>query len=392
MPNSQFQSFETRNNSTPEEFEILKTAPTKDYRNILFLCSNILDLPVTVLLVSNGEGFSIKTAHGLAPQEIEYDSNLLREVLNKEELYLDDAQKICSGPEDFSFSAALPLLTREGHRLGLILALGKESRKMSADKKRSLEILGEQVLYLVEYRKQNNKILRVQRQLEQKYAELEKFASVVSHDLKSPLANIISLTELLKEENQENMNQEAREYIDFLSQASHNLRSYIDGILGFYRSERILEKAEEDVVLQKFFEGIVKLYAVKPDVEISYPRNGTLKKVNKAALTQIFMNLISNALKYNNKPRRTVDIEFEATPSYYLFEVKDNGNGISEENFARIFDLFTTLEENDREGYPGSGIGLATVKKLLDHMNAEIEIESELGKGSNFMLKIRRSC
>ena len=390
MPDSEYSNSQHRNSSLSEELEILRTAPTKDYQDILFLCRIICEAPAAVLLILDEDKFWIKAAHGLAQEKADFDFPRLKKIINAKKLVILDEQEKLEHNLNFSGYVALPLLTQEEHQIGILLSMGEKNTSLNSDKKNAFKILGEQILNLVEYRRQNNKILRVQHQQEQKYAELEKFASVVSHDLKSPLANIISLTELLKEESLDSMNAEARQYIDFLSQASHSLRSYIDGILVFYRSEKILEKEEEDVDLQKFFERIIKLYAVKHDVEINYPRRGVLKKVNKAALTQIFMNLISNALKYNNKPHRKVDISFQATPTHYFFEVKDNGNGIQKEHFSRIFNLFTTLDENDRDGNPGSGIGLATVKKLLDHMNAEIDIESQPGKGSNFMFKIRR--
>ncbi|MGB7842093.1 MAG: ATP-binding protein, partial [Salinimicrobium sp.] len=87
-----------------------------------------------------------------------------------------------------------------------------------------------------------------------------------------------------------------------------------------------------------------------------------------------------------------VEINFKEDENFYFFEVKDNGNGIPKESYDKIFDLFTTLDEDDRHGNPGSGIGLATVKKLLHHMGGDIEIESEPGRGSNFKFKIKRAC
>ncbi|NJW55781.1 histidine kinase dimerization/phospho-acceptor domain-containing protein, partial [Salinimicrobium oceani] len=97
-------------------------------------------------------------------------------------------------------------------------------------------------LNVVVFGKQKNQYQRIQKDLEQRYHDLEKFASVVSHDIKSPLANIISLVDLLKEENKENFDEETSQYIEYLSQASHSLRNYVDGLLILYRSERILEK------------------------------------------------------------------------------------------------------------------------------------------------------
>lgn len=394
MPDSDIQKFQGRHHPEPEEFLILKTAPNKDFTDILYLCANLLAAPVAALLIIEKEGNFIKTSYNTSQDEVPNHEALWKITLQEDEISsfdLKQDERFRHVPTNFSRYIAVPLNTNSGEALGLIMIFDDKKGDLDQNQINCLNILKDQIINLVTFRKQKNQYLRVQNKLEQKYRELEKFASVVSHDLKSPLANIISLTELLKEENKDNFNDDTRQYIDYLSQASHSLRSYVDGLLIFYRSEKILEKEEEDVDLKTFFTEIMNLYTVDPGVTINYPTTGILKQVNKAALTQIFMNLISNALKYNNKPQRRVDIHFYPTEDFYKFEVIDNGNGIPSEKFDKIFELFTTLDSNDRDGNPGSGIGLATVQKLLHHMHGEIKIESEPGKGSNFKFKIKRT-
>lgn len=395
MPDTQFPNLENRHHPGPEEFRIIKTSPPKDFTDILFLASQVSGCSVAALqIVENGKAW-VKTAVGVAIEDLPQNEKLWREVLEKKDLTvipdLEQAEIFAqNGFPPFTFYAGLPLVTSAGQALGVLMLFDKEKKQLDADQKKALQVLVQQILNLVAFRKQTNEFQRVRQNLEQRYKDLEKFASVVSHDIKSPLANIISLTELLKEENKGNFNEETSQYIDFLTQASYSLRNYVDGLLVFYRSDKILEKEEEDVDLKNFFENITKLYAVKPDVEINYPQYGRLERVNKAALTQIFFNLISNGLKYNNKDQRRVDILFEPTDEFYKFEVRDNGNGIPKESFKKIFELFSTLDLNDRDGNPGSGIGLATVQKLVHHMGGDINIESEPGKGSIFMLQIKR--
>lgn len=392
MPQSQIQNIENRQHPAPEEFHILKTSSEKDFSELLFLCTECVQGSVAALfIVESGKGW-IKTSYGLSPEEVPNDEELWNRILEQDGIITFDEEDLEELGRDLGGLIGVPLETASGEKLGLIAIFDPVVSEPSKNQKRSLRILANQILNVVVFRKQNNQYQRMQQDLEQRYRELERFASVVSHDIKSPLANIISLVDLLKEENQDNFDEETQQYIEFLSQASHSLRTYVDGLLVFYRSERILEREEEDVDLKTFFENLTKLFTVDPGVEIDYPLLGTLKRVNKAALTQIFMNLISNALKYNNKDDRRVEIIFRALEDYYEFEVRDNGNGIPKENFEKIFDLFTTLDLNDRDGNPGSGIGLATVKKLLNHMGGEIQIESEPEIGSNFKFQIKRSC
>ena len=392
MPDSHIQNNESRLQTAPEEFSILRNTSEKDFSELLFLCAETVQAPMAALvIVENGNSW-VKSSYGCALEEIPYWDDLWTRILQQDDILVfnrEDLQKI---HRFYSGVIGVPLETASGEKLGVLVLLDPEINKLTEVQKRSLKILVNQMLKVVVFGKQKNQYQRVQKDLEQRYHDLEKFASVVSHDIKSPLANIISLVDLLKEENKEKLNEETQQYIEYLSQASHSLRNYVDGLLIFYRSERILDRKEEDVELNPFFETLTNLYTVDPGVQIIYPLHGILKQVNKAALTQIFMNLISNALKYNDKEERRVEITFKASQDFYFFEVKDNGNGIPEESFDKIFDLFTTLDLNDRDGNPGSGIGLATVKKLLDHMGGKISIESDPGIGSNFKFQIKRSC
>ncbi len=392
MPDSQIQNGESRQHPAPEEFLILKTSADQDFSELLFLCAQIVDAPIAALIiVENGQSW-VKSTYGLPLEDLDVKTEFWEQVLEQDEIFAFNEKDLTGLDFDSKKIIAVPVVTSSGEKLGVIGLFDPHNLELGRNHKRSLKLLVKQILNIIAFKKQNNQYQRMQQDLEQRFKELEKFASVVSHDIKSPLANIISLVDLLKEENKEKFDEETRQYIEFLSQASHSLRNYVDGLLVFYRSERILEKEEEDVDLKSFFDNLTNLYTVDPDVEITYPRSGVLKKVNKAALTQIFMNLISNALKYNQKEKRHVEILFDALENYYTFEVRDNGNGIPPESFEKIFDLFTTLDLNDRDGNPGSGIGLATVKKLLTHMGGDINIESEPGIGSNFKFRIKRSC
>ncbi|WP_029036142.1 sensor histidine kinase [Salinimicrobium xinjiangense] len=392
MPQPQIQNSESRQHPAPEEFHILKTSSETDFSDLLFLCAEAVYAPVVALVIVESGNSWIKASYGISPEAVPDDEEFWNQILEQDGIVSFTRQELEELNRGFEGLIGVPLETLSGEKLGLVAIFNPKETELSNNQQRSLKILVNQILSVIVFRKQNNQYQRMQQDLEQRYKELERFASVVSHDIKSPLANIISLVDLLKEENQDNFDEETQQYIEFLSQASHSLRTYVDGLLVFYRSERILEKEEEDVDLKTFFGNLTNLFTVDPGVTIIYPEQGTLKKVNKAALTQIFMNLISNALKYNNKDERQVNIDFQASEDFYEFEVIDNGNGIPRENFEKIFDLFTTLDLNDRDGNPGSGIGLATVKKLLNHMGGDIQIESEPGVGSNFKFQIKRSC
>lgn len=380
------------------DFNISKTAE-EDFNQLTFLAATLCHAPTAFLSIIDRNDVWLKSKTGINIEEIARKNSFAQLTLESEKsifcLNYTDAPKVFMDAEKyyentFRFYIGVPIKNSQGYTIAVLSVLDKKERQLKKYQVEGLNALANQCLKLFEFAKQNKKLKIIQRKLKQKYQELEKFASVVSHDIKSPLANIISLTELLKIENQGKFNEETTQYLNYLNESSYSLRSYVDGILSFYRSEHILEKDYENVDLHHLLSGIAHLYDVINDVEIDYPNTATLHHVNKAALTQVFLNLVANALKYNRKAIRKIQITFKQTEAFYHFGVIDNGDGFSEENSSKIFELFTTLDTNDRDGNPGSGIGLATVKKLITSMGGTIKVSSKPNEGSNFQFSIKR--
>ena len=376
----------------------LTRLPDKEYDQITYLTASVCDAPIAYLGIIDSDIIWFKSTYGTNIKETERKNSFSTAALNSgEEIYSVNYsenpalfQQNAGNFKDYKFYAGIVIKDVQNFPIAVLSILDTEERKLEKKHEKALEALSCQSMKLIEFSKQNNQFQKVQNQLKQKYRELEKFASLVSHDIKSPLANIISLTELLKVENKGKFDEETTQYLDYLVESSYSLRNYVDGILSFYRSEHILEKDYENVDLSQILQGIAKLYEVADDVVINYPSSVTLHNVNKAALTQVFLNLISNGLKYNKKEFRKIDVSFEETDNYYLFEVADNGEGFPEEKTSEIFDLFTTLDTTDRDGNPGSGIGLATVKKLVNNMGGTITVSSTPGVGSSFKFTVQR--
>lgn len=382
-----------------ESYNLSNFCIDPEYEELTFLTATIFKVPVAYLSIIEPSRICFKAKHGLDLEKIERKNSFSQLALSSgKDLFsirYQDGPEIFQKArelykEEYKFYCGVLLKDPNGYPLGALNILDKEERILEDSQKQVLRALANQSMKLIEFSKQKHQFQIIQQKLKQKYEELEKFASLVSHDIKSPLANIISLTELLKEENKGKLNEETTQYLNYLVESSYALRNYVDGILSFYRSEHILEKDYENVDLHQLLQGIAKLYEVSDDVIIIYPEDVVLKNVNKAALTQVFLNLISNGLKYNQKEIREVQVSFEEQESYYFFEVRDNGEGFPEENSARIFELFTTLDITDREGNPGSGIGLATVKKLVQSMGGNIKVKSTPGVGSTFSFTIQR--
>ncbi len=382
-----------------ESYNLTKFTNNPDFDEITHLIASICKVPVSSLSIIYPSKIKFISQFGMEVDERDRENSFSQATFssgkriftlnyNDAPSLFDDAEKTLG--KKFSFYAGVLLKDPSGYPLGALNILDTQERQLEDNQIHALKVLANQSMKLIEFRKQKHQFQVVQNKLKQKYEELEKFASLVSHDIKSPLANIISLTELLREENVGKLDEETVQYLNYLVESSYALRNYVDGILSFYRSDHILDKDNENVDLHQLLQGIAKLYDVSEDVIIEYPREANLKNVNKAALTQVFLNLISNGLKYNNKPVRKIEIEFEDQDPFYFFKIIDNGEGFPEDQADKIFELFSTLDTVDRDGNPGSGIGLATVQKLVKSMGGSIKVESTPGKGSSFSFTIQR--
>lgn len=393
-------SIETKNPThNSKELKQLLSSQDNDFYQIIFLASKLCNVPMACMSLIGEDYMHCKYSTGINFDKEELrnsfshrtlESNNQVTVLNYSEDPVLFKQVGISYDRDIKFYAGVSLKNNLGMKIGVLSILDSEERSLDGSDLKAFHALANQCNKLIEFSFQNQKFQEIQNSLKEKYQELEKFASLVSHDIKSPLANIISLTELLREENKGKLDAENVEYLNYLVESSYSLRNYVDGILVFYKSEQMLDKDYENVNLEEIVKTIVQLFNISTDVSMEYPKNITLHKVNKSALTQVLLNLVSNSLKYNNKKERNVKIQFEDTPYYYRFKVIDNGNGIQEGDINKIFQLFTTLDTNDRDGNPGSGIGLATVQKLVTNMGGKIKVSSEIGKGSTFDFSVKR--
>jgi signal transduction histidine kinase len=153
---------------------------------------------------------------------------------------------------------------------------------------------------------------------------------------------------------------------------------------------KAMHEGAETFQLKHFLLSIVEMLKVNQNAEITYPQEEIRLHINKTALEQIMVNLLQNAIKYNDSELPQIVVGFSEDDTNYYFTVSDNGRGISKEELEKIFELFTTLGERDRFGVLGTGIGLSTVKKLVEKMSGKITLKSESGKGSEFSFQIKK--
>ncbi len=215
--------------------------------------------------------------------------------------------------------------------------------------------------------------------------ELTDFAYVVSHDLKAPLRGIKTLAGWIIADCADQLGAEAKEQLSLLLNRVDRMHDLIDGILQYSRIGRITEE-ETRVDLSELVPQVVDLLAAPEHIEITIRDELPVVECGRTRITQVFQNVISNAIKYMDKPRGHITIGCSGDEGCWTFRVTDNGPGIDEKYHERIFQLFQTLSpRDDRES---TGIGLTLVKKIVELNGGRVWVESALGEGSTFFFTL----
>jgi hypothetical protein len=164
--------------------------------------------------------------------------------------------------------------------------------------------------------------------------------------------------------------------------SSDSLAKYIDGILKFYNSEELLRNSNRQTTTTELFEEIEGVFSPERNLEFHFDCALQTIQVNTGVLMQIMLNLITNGIKYNSKKERRINVRLKEVGKAYKFEIEDNGDGIEPKDITNVFELFETNNKVDRFGKKGTGIGLSTVKRLIENLSGEITIESTPGVGT----------
>ncbi len=239
----------------------------------------------------------------------------------------------------------------------------------SSDSLKLVDFIDNQTKEIININKQKDKLVA---SLEQQNQELNDYAHMVSHDLKSPLQSIDALTTWINEDYAESLGEGGREILNLIKENVEKMDTLIQGILEYSTIGKI-EKKLYDIDLNVLLEDLLLTIDNPEDIEISIPDKLPTVYGDQHRMELLFYNLIHNSVKFNNKGNKGfVRIDFFDEKDYWKFTVKDNGKGIEKDYFDKIFIAFQKLE-ND---YKSTGIGLSIVKKIVEAYNGEISLES----------------
>lgn len=229
--------------------------------------------------------------------------------------------------------------------------------------------------------------------MKKQHTELEDFTRLASHDMKEPLRTIVSFSSLLKSKYTQELPKEANEYLDYIENGAGRLNNLLDDLSSYNSlSLPVFEKLEFidlNLILNELIYDLGKVVN-ESSAKITIQTLPKLK-VNPAHMRQLFQNLIMNGIKFqpkDNKHIPKVEIDYISMETYHEIIVRDNGIGISEINVNAVFQKFKRL--HNRSEYDGTGIGLATCKKVMELYNGEIFIKSKVGAGTSIHIQFPR--
>ncbi len=216
--------------------------------------------------------------------------------------------------------------------------------------------------------------------------QLGNFAHVVSHDLKAPLNSVNTLLEWIREHHkQKPLDAEVHEFFELIGERIAKMYKLIHGVMDYSKVARG-EEVKECFNVREAVEEAVSLITIPNHISVKFKGEFPTIHANPMKLKQVFMNLIDNASRHNDKKEGFIEIGASENDRFWIFTVEDNGIGIAKRHFDKIFKLFNTLDTSGKQ----TGIGLALVSKVVELYKGKVTVTSELGVGTTFELTLNK--
>ncbi len=345
----------------------------------LSLVASKADNSVVITDASNkiewvNDGFTRLTGYVLA----EVEGRKMIDFLSGEENDLEVVEQIVQSIQDkSSYSGEVIRQHKDGRKIWI-----QETITPIADESGEISQFVHVESDITERKEAEVKMQAYYKYLEKANKELDKFAYVVSHDLKAPLRAISNLTTWIEEDMGDKLTDDSRQHFNMVKGRVVRMEGLINGILDYSRADRVKAPSAE-VDVNALIAEVTEVLVQDSHVRVLVPEQLPVLKTEKIKLQQVFSNLISNSIKHNDKEKTEVLITCKIEKDFYQFVVEDNGPGIDERYHDKVFVIFQTLQARDT--FDSTGVGLAIVKKIIDEMGGSIKIESELGKYTRFV-------
>jgi PAS domain S-box-containing protein len=294
--------------------------------------------------------------------------------------------------QNSNFSEITVPIISNGIVIGIIDSEHKEKNHFTEEHIKTLESIASlaaiklrTAISIREYKKVELRNDHLRTKLENSNDELNEYAHIVSHDLKSPLRSIDALVSWIKTDNIDVFDIATLQNFKLIEETLEKMEQLISDIL-FYSSLDSKSSEKQNVNLNNVIEDIQKILFIPKNISIEVLNKLPLVKGERTKFQQLFQNLISNAIKFSDKEKGLIQIDVKENKSFYQFSVKDNGIGIEKKYLNKVFKFFHSL--NPSKG--SSGIGLSIVKKIVDLYKGEIWIESKPKIGTTFHFTLKK--
>jgi len=368
-------------------YNILDSLPEKEYDAITKIASGICNTPIALVSIVDEDRQWFKSRHGLDATETPRDlAFCAHSILQPNDLFIvNDATKderffdnpLSTHAPNVIFYAGAPLNSAEGYSLGTLCVIDNKPKDLNESQKESLVLLAAQVVSLLELRKKNKELVKSNNKNLKLNEQLNNFAYRLTHDLKSPINGVSFLLDVLKEDHLSlYKNTGAEECINLISSRIVYMNNLVTEILNYSKvtSENIiyerfnLKDLLDSIIVNIDFENKMLINSENLNLEV---------KSSKIGVLQIFQNLISNSRKFSDEEKAVIDVVCKEDEDYYYFTYSDNGPGIDEEYWAKVFQIFETLDNKDNNN---TGIGLTTVKSIVNRLGGKIQLMKRLDR------------
>lgn len=387
------------------EYEILDTLPEKDYDDIVALASFICQTPISAISFIDKNREWRKANVGLPGNTAKREESFCAyAILDSQPLIVNDAltderfrnHPAVLGDIKVRFYAGVPITTPKGFNLGMLCVVDSVPRELEPEKLEVLQKLGNQICNLLELRLKNKKLSLTIHELNEKNDKIQKLSNmqakllyIISHDLKSPLATLQNLLNLLLRENlsQEEIMLITKDLQLSVSNASFLLSNLLEwGINQVNQGKLTLSTFHLHSIVKQVAELFI-LNANKKGVEIrNLIDEQAYITADEGALSLVIRNLVQNALKFTSNGTVTVSMQEENDRN--VITVGDTGVGMSDEIKNKLFNWENRIKKEGTAKEKGSGLGLLMCKDFITQMGGEIWIESELGQGTKISFSV----
>ena len=327
-------------------------------------------------------------------------STRIQRIISRPILNLADVAKAISEKKDYSTRAVKSsndevgllidafneMLEQMQQRDSTLVAAKAQLEVRVQERTREISTANERLKREVVVRKRaEQRQAQLLKELENANRELKDFAYIASHDLKAPLRGIKTLAEWLSADYADKLGEQGKEQMDLLLRRVGRMHNLIEGILQYSRVGCVKENLAA-VNLNKLMTEIIDTLAPPANISVTVENELPTIESEPTRITQVFQNLMSNAIKYMDKPQGQIKVGCVEENGSWKFNVTDNGPGIEEKHFERIFQIFQTLAP--RDDFESTGIGLTITKKIVELYGGRIWVESKVGEGSTFFFTL----